>query len=198
MSARPYFLILRGGGFVVELYETSPAGAGLPLEIGTVSVREVQTPLHLLAPYRGQAVQAAAAFNTQMGLEWPGPNELKRKGGVYELWFDHAHIAVMGTTPSTRLARHAAVTDVGDGWTVLELNGAEVRDVLARLTPLDLRVKQFKTGMSQRSSLMHMQAVISCHGKSRFRVMVFRSMTQTLLHDLTTAMESVAARAHLV
>jgi len=73
-----------------------------------------------------------------------------------------------------------------------------VRDVLARLTPLDLRVKQFKTGMSQRSSLMHMQAVISCHGKSRFRVMVFRSMTQTLLHDLTTAMESVAARAHLV
>lgn len=198
MSARPYFLILRGGGFVVELYETSPVGAGLPLEIGTVSVREVQTPLHLLAPYRGQAVQAAAAFNTQMGLEWPGPNELKRKGGVYALWFDHAHIAVMGTTPSTRLARHAAVTDVGDGWTVLELNGAEVRDVLARLTPLDLRVKQFKTGMSQRSSLMHMQAVISCHGKSRFRVMVFRSMTQTLLHDLTTAMESVAARAHLV
>ena len=183
---------------MVELYETSPAGAGLPLEIGTVSVREVQTPLHLLAPYRGQAVQAAAAFNTQMGLEWPGPNELKRKGGVYALWFDHAHIAVMGTTPSTRLARHAAVTDVGDGWTVLELNGAEVRDVLARLSPLDLRVKQFKTGMSQRSSLMHMQAVISCHGKSRFRVMVFRSMTQTLLHDLTTAMESVAARAHLV
>jgi sarcosine oxidase subunit gamma len=52
--------------------------------------------------------------------------------------------------------------------------------------------------MSQRSSLMHMQAVISCLGKSRFRVMVFRSMTQTLLHDLTCAMESVAARAHLV
>ena len=183
---------------MVELCETSPAGAGLPLEIGTISVREVQAPLHLLAPYRGQAVQAAAAFNTQMGLEWPGPNELKRKGGVYALWFDHAHIAVMGAAPSTRLARHAALTDVGDGWTVLELNGADVRAVLARLTPLDLRVKQFKTGMSQRSSLMHMQAVIACLGTSRFRVMVFRSMTQTLLHDLTTAMESVAARAHLV
>ena len=183
---------------MVELYETSPAGAELPLEIGTVSVREVQTSMHLLAPYTGQAVQAAAAFNTQMGLEWPGPNELKRKGGVYVFWFDHAHIAVMGATPSSRLARHAAVRDVGDGWTVLELNGADVRAVLARLTALDLRQKQCKAGMSQRSSLMHMQAVISCLGKSRFRVMVFRSMTQTLLHDLTTAMESVAARADLV
>ena len=183
---------------MVELYETSAAGARLPLEIGTVSVREVQAPLYLLAPYKGQAAQAASAFNTQLGLEWPGPNELKRKGGVHALWFDHAHIAVAGATPSGRLTRHAAVTDVGDGWTVLELNGADVRAVLAHLTPLDLRVKYFKTGMSQRSSLMHMQAVISCLGKSRFRVMVFRSMTQTLLHDLTTAMESVAARAHLV
>ena len=66
---------------MVELYETSAAGARLPLEIGTVSVREVQAPLYLLAPYKGQAAQAASAFNTQLGLEWPGPNELKRKGG---------------------------------------------------------------------------------------------------------------------
>jgi sarcosine oxidase subunit gamma len=134
----------------------------LPLEIGTVSVREVQTSMHLLAPYRGQAVQAAAAFNTKWGWNGPVPMSLSAKVGSMRFWFDHAHIAVMGATPSTRLARHAAVRDVGDGWTVLELNGADVRDVLARLTPLDLRVKQCKTGMSQRSSLMHMQAVISC------------------------------------
>ena len=131
---------------MVELYETSPAGAELPLEIGTVSVREVQTSMHLLAPYRGQAVQAAAAFNTQMGLEWPGPNELKRKGGVYVFWFDHAHIAVMGATPSSRLARHAAVRDVGDGWTVLELNGADVRACSGPSHPFGFATETVQSG----------------------------------------------------
>ncbi len=73
-----------------------------------------------------------------------------------------------------------------------------MRDVLARLTPLDLRPKSFKTGMTQRSMIMHMQASITCLGKFRFRMMVFRSMAQTLVHDLTTAMKSVAARAQKV
>ena len=72
------------------------------------------------------------------------------------------------------------------------------RDVLARVTPLDMRSKSFKTGMTQRSMLMHMQASISCLGKSHFRVMVFRSMALTVVHDLAVAMESVAARAKKV
>ena len=87
------------------------------------------------------------------------------------------------------------MTDVSDGWCVVDISGPKVRDVLARVTPLDMRVKSFKMGMTQRSMLMHMQASISCFGKSKFRLMVFRSMALTLVHDLAMAMESVAARA---
>ena len=183
---------------MVELYATSAAEASLPLKIGTVSVSQVETSFVLVAPFNGKSSQAATVLNTQMGLEWPAVHELKRTGGAYALWFDHAHIALVGVEPSAKLIRYAAVTDVSDGWCVVDVSGLLVRDVLARLTPLDLRPKIFKTGMTQRSMIMHMQTSITCLGKSRFRVMVFRSMAQTLVNDLTTAMESVAARAQKV
>jgi sarcosine oxidase subunit gamma len=100
----------------------------------------------------------------------------------------------MGAEPSAELARYAAVTDVRDAWCIIDISGISVRNVLARVTPLDVRVKSFNIGMTQRSMVMHMQASITCLGKSKFRVMVFRSMARTLVHDLTIAMESVAAR----
>jgi heterotetrameric sarcosine oxidase gamma subunit len=123
---------------------------------------------------------------------------MKHTGVAYALWFDHAHIALMGVEPSAKLLRYAAVTDVSDGWCIVDISGPEVRDVLARVTPLDMRIKSFKTGMTQRSMLMHMQASISCLGKSHFRVMVFRSMALTVVHDLAVAMESVAVRRQKV
>ena len=183
---------------MVELYPTPAAETALPVKIGDVSVSEVATSLFLVAPFNEKSAQAATVLNTQMGLEWPAVHELKRTGGAYALWFDHAHIALMGFEPSTKLTRYAAVTDVSDGWCIVDVSGPSVRDVLARLTPLDLRPKSFKTGMTQRSMIMHMQASITCLGKFRFRMMVFRSMAQTLVHELTTAMESVAARAQKV
>ena len=183
---------------MVELYATSAAEASLPIKIGTVSVSQVETSFVLVAPFNGKSSQAATVLNTQMGLEWPAVHELKRSGGAYALWFDHAHIALVGVEPSAKLIRYAAVTDVSDGWCIVDVSGPSVRDVLARLTPLDLRPKSFKTGMTQRSMIMHMQASITCLGKFRFRMMVFRSMAQSLVHDLTTAMKSVAARAQKV
>ncbi len=100
--------------------------------------------------------------------------------------------------PSAQLLLYAAVTDVSDVWCIVDISGPEVRDVLERVTPLDMRIESFKTGMTQRSMLMHMQASISCLGKSHFRLMVFRSMALTVVHDLAVAMESVAARTQKV
>jgi len=179
---------------VVKLYATSAAEAALPLKIGGVSVAEVVTSLFLVAPFKGKSTQAAAVLNAQMGLEWPAVHELKHMGGGHVLWFDHAHIAFMGAEPSAELARYAAVTDVSDAWCIIDISGVSARNVLARVTPLDLRAKSFNISMTQRSMVMHMQASITCLGKSKFRVMVFRSMARTLVHDLTIAMESVAAR----
>ena len=183
---------------MVDLYTTAAAATALPLKIGTVYVEEVETSLFLVGPFDKKLKQAAAVLVTQMGLEWPTVHVVKHTGVAYALWFDHAHIALMGVEPSAKLLRYAAVTDVSDGWCIVDISGPEVRDVLARVTPLDMRIKSFKTGMTQRSMLMHMQASISCLGKSHFRVMVFRSMALTVVHDLAVAMESVAARTQKV
>lgn len=183
---------------MVDLYATAAAATALPLKIGTVSAEEVKTPLFLVAPFGKKLKQVAAVLGIQMGLEWPTAHVMKRAGVAYALWFDHAHIALMGVEPSAKLLQYAAVTDVSDGWCIVDISGPEVRDVLARVTPLDMRSKSFKTGMTQRSMLMHMQASISCLGKSHFRVMVFRSMALTVVHDLAVAMESVAARTQKV
>ena len=180
---------------MVDLYSTPAAATALPLKIGTVSTVEVETSLFLVAPFDKKSRQAAAVLYAEMGLQWPETHKLERTGASYALWFDHAHIALMGIHPPAKILQYAAVTDVSNGWCIVDISGSNVRDVLARVTPLDMRVKSFKTGMTQRSMLMHMQASISCFGKSKFRLMVFRSMALTLVHDLTMAMESVAVRA---
>ncbi len=183
---------------MADLYPTPAAATALPLKIGTVSAVEVETSLFLVAPFDKKSRQAAAVLYAEMGLQWPETHKMRRAGASYALWFDHAHIALMGVEPSAKLLQYAAVTDVSDGWCIVDISGPEVRDVLARVTPLDMRIKSFKTGMTQRSMLMRMQASISCLGKSHFRVMVFRSMALTVVHDLAVAMESVAARAQKV
>ena len=180
---------------MVDLYKTLAAASTLPLKIGTVYAEEVETSLFLVAPFGKKSRQAAAVLYAKMGLQWPETHKLRRAGPSYALWFDHAHIALMGIQPPAKILQYAAVTDISDGWCVVDISGPNVRDVLARVTPLDMRVKSFKMGMTQRSMLMHMQASISCFGKSKFRLMVFRSMALTLVHDLAIAMESVAARA---
>ena len=193
-SAIQFFLTVKESDFVVDLYTTRAAASALPLKIGTVSAQEVQTSLFLVAPFDKKLRQAATVLHAEMGLQWPETHKFRRTGASYAFWFDHAHIALMGIQPPARILQYAAVTDVSDGWCVVDISGPNVRDVLARVTPLDMRVKSFKMGMTQRSMLMHMQACICCFGKSKFRLMVFRSMALTLVHDLAIAMESVAAR----
>lgn len=77
----------------------------------------------------------------------------------------------------------------------MQLKGAGAVDVLARLVPVDLREDRFKRGHTLRTQLYHMSASITKTGADTFVILVFRSMASTLVHDMKTAMEAVAARA---
>jgi sarcosine oxidase subunit gamma len=101
---------------------------------------------------------------------------------------------LVGIDADTGLVGHGALTDQSDGWTVVQLQGAGAADVLARLTPVDLRHAVFKRGHTARTDLMHMAASITRTNDDAFMIMVFRSMAGTLLHDLQRAMEGVASR----
>jgi heterotetrameric sarcosine oxidase gamma subunit len=57
-----------------------------------------------------------------------------------------------------------------------------------------MRMSAFAVGATARTQLGHMNASITRTGDDTFLIAVFRSMAATLVHDLTTALEAVAAR----
>lgn len=176
----------------LTLTATTPCAGLLPLTIGTLTLTEVD-PGHLtaIAPDKG----LGAALQSAHGLDLPGPGQTNGSDTARAIWFGRAHILLMGPAPDPALADHAALTDISDGWAVVRLEGAGAADVLARLTPIDLRAHMFQPGHTARTELFHMQASITRLQADVFLIMVFRSMARSLVHDLKTAMEGVAARA---
>jgi sarcosine oxidase subunit gamma len=180
---------------VVDLKPITPLNSIVPLTIGTVTFGEIDAgPLTSVSPYNGQSKKLSEALKTAHGMAMPAPNRTTGKEGARALWFGREQALLMGFEPDKALEKHAALTDQSDAWAVAYLKGAQASDVLARLTPIDLRDSHFKRGHTARSDLMHMNASITRTGADSYMIMVFRSMAQTLLHDIQTAMEGVAAR----
>lgn len=172
----------------------TPCAGLLPLTIGALTLTEVDPGcLTALAPYHGKAL--GEALKAAHGMALPDANRTTGKAGARVLWFGHAHYLLMGPAPDPALDDHAAVTDISDGWAVVQLAGEGAAAALARVTPIDLRLGQFKQSHTARTDLRHMHASITRLGDEVFMIMVFRSMAHTLVHDLGAAMEGVAARA---
>ncbi|WP_254684609.1 hypothetical protein SuNHUV7_26350 (plasmid) [Pseudoseohaeicola sp. NH-UV-7] len=180
---------------MAKLIAKSSAGGMTPVKIGSVELEEVDAGyLTSFSPYAGQDKAFSDALKAAHGAAMPGPNRATGKGGARVIWFGACHVLLMGPPPDAALAKLAAMTDQSDAWTVMQLKGQGVADVLARLVPVDLRASHFKRGHTARTDLMHMSASITCTGADTMLIMVFRSMAHTLVHDLKTAMEGVAAR----
>ncbi len=84
------------------------------------------------------------------------------------------------------------LTDHGDGWATLALEGKTVLAVLERLCPLDLNTYNFPVNSVSRTALEHMGAVIVRTGDFAFEIMTPRSYASSLLH----AVENVALHIH--
>ncbi len=180
---------------MVDLIAISPLEGLLPLSIGTVTLSEDDPGVMTgIAAYKGKEKALSTALKKAHGMAAPGPNRALGKAGARAIWFGHGMILLQGPKADKALMRHAALTDQSDGWAVVRLSGAEARDVLARLTPIDLRESVFKRGHTARTELAHMMASITRTGAQSWQIMVFQSFAKTLVHDLRRAMERVAAR----
>ncbi|MEL6209749.1 MAG: hypothetical protein AAFR44_06130, partial [Pseudomonadota bacterium] len=91
----------------------------------------------------------------------------------------------------------AATVDQSDAFAALRIEGSAARDVLARLTPLDVRAGLFVEGQTARSLIGLMTGQITPMAPDAFEVMVFRSMAGTLFHEVNRAAGFVAGRAAL-
>lgn len=175
---------------MVDLVAKPPCDGLLPLDkAGLRLVEPAPQRLTSIAPLRGQETAVAEA----LGVTLPAPGQSAQAGGVDLVWFGMGTYLALGDLKAD-LSGKAALTDQSDAWTVVELTGAGAEDVLARLAPVDFRLSQFPVGATARTEIAHMMGSITRLAQDRFRVMVFRSMAKTLVHDFTLAMEAVGAR----
>ncbi|WP_264212885.1 sarcosine oxidase subunit gamma [Leisingera thetidis] len=180
---------------MADLIAKSPCEGLLPATIGGMSLTEEHPgAIWAVAPFKGEQKVLSKALEAAHGMAFPAPNRATGKAGSRAVWFGRGMALLMGPVPDAGLAKHAALTDQSDAWAVVRLDGAEAENVLARLVPVDLRGQVFKRGHTVRTELKHMMASVTRVGPQAFQIMVFRSMAKTLVHDLKTAMEAVAAR----
>ncbi|MCA0869633.1 sarcosine oxidase subunit gamma [Seohaeicola saemankumensis] len=180
---------------MAELIARSPCGGLLPLTIGELSLtEEPPEPMTLIMPFRGQTGAVSKAMTAAHGLGFPEPGRIAGEGDAKAIWFGRGKAMLVGVEPDRSLTGLAAMSDQSDAWAVVRLTGPQSEAVLARLVPVDLRAPVFGPGQTVQSQVMHMTGSISRIGAQAFRIMVFRSMAATLVHDLKTAMEAVVAR----
>jgi len=180
---------------VVDLIAKTACDGILPVSIGSVTLSEVvPDAVTSLAAYKGQGKVLSSELEAAHGMKMPAPNRSTGKASLRAVWAGPDQAMLIGTAIGGGLSFCASMTDQSDAWAIVKLDGGNAADVLARLTPIDLRPSQFKRGHTAKTDLMHMMASITKTGANTFEIMVFRSMAKTLVHDLTTAMESLAAR----
>ncbi|TDK51595.1 sarcosine oxidase subunit gamma [Antarcticimicrobium luteum] len=180
---------------MAELVAKSPCDGVLPLEIGSVAAREEDLGvITALLPYRAQGAALSERLKAAHGMAFPSPNRATGKAGARAIWAGREQALLLGPAPDPGLADHAALSDQSDAWTAVRLEGEAAEAVLARLVPVDLRGSVFKRGHTVRSQVAHMAGSVTRVGERAFLILVFRSMAATLVHDLKTAMEAVAAR----
>lgn len=188
---------------MVELAAKTPLAGLVPVTLGGATLIEADLGrLTSVAPYCGQDRALAAALRAAHGIAAPGPGRvagqigarIAGQGEAAAIWFGHRLFLLAGPAPDETLAAHAALADQGDGWACARLEGRGAAQVLARLTPLDLRPGVFRRGQTARTDLRHMAASITRLGDEDFLILVFRAFARTLVHDLRQTMQGVAAR----
>ncbi|WP_158964650.1 sarcosine oxidase subunit gamma [Chachezhania sediminis] len=183
---------------MIELVASTPCQGLLPLEHGPFTLTEL-TPgsLTALAPFSGQDAALSRALDAAFGLSLPDVGAATAGGSARVIWFGRGQYLLIGPAPVADLANVAAVTDQSDAWAVVRLSGEGADEVLARLVPVDMRPAVFGEGAAIRTYLGHMTVSIARDDDAKgpgYRIMAFRSMAGTLVHEIETAMAAVAAR----
>ena len=170
---------------MVKLIAKSAAEGLLPLSGPGVEVSE---PAMELLTSLGDLGGLAASLKKTHKLEMPEAGGMTGSAGKRCVWFDLSHVMLIGPEPGA--LKGAAVTDQTDAWCRVLLKGDRVAEMLAYLTPLDLREASFPVGSAARTQVGHMSSLILRH-EGGYELFVFRSMAATLVHELEEAIKSL-------
>lgn len=180
---------------MVKLVAQSPLHGLLPVKVGSTILSELEPEIMTaVMPLKGQPAATATALKAAHGLDWPEPGKSTSKSGARAIWFGRDTVLLTGRAPDSALKKTAALVDQSDAWAVAKLEGPQAEDVLARLVPVNVGRSSFKRGHTMRTELAHMAASVTRIGPEAFQLMVFRAFAGSFVHEVTIAMEGVAAR----
>jgi len=152
---------------------------------GIAEVREMG--LHGMITLRGDlsAAKVKSAAKAAAGVDVPkqGQANVGDKGGLAWMSPDELLVMCPYASVSGTLAKmqksfsktHALAVNVSDARAVFEVSGPNAREVMAKLTPVDLSPEEFAPGMFRRSRLAQVPAAFWMSNADAFRIICFRS-----------------------
>ena len=151
----------------------------------------------------------AAAVKKAVGLALPKQRKISSGKGGSVAWMSPDELLILvdydqvGTTVAKLNAalegEHALVADVSDARAFFRLSGADgaVRDVMAKLAPVDFRASAFGKGDIRRSRLAQVAGAFWTPEEGVMQVICFRSVAQYTFDLLSVAAAKGGEVGHL-
>ncbi len=143
-----------------------------------------------IAAFRDRA-RLMAALRAAFGVDVPVTSRYVQAGGVALSCLAPGRFLASGARDAdlpARLARSlaglAAVTDQSDMWAVFVVSGASVREVLAKVVPVDLGDDQFRTGDVALTRAGHLDVRLWRMTEHSYEISTTRSFGTDLRHLL--------------
>jgi heterotetrameric sarcosine oxidase gamma subunit len=165
----------------------------------TAMVRE-EVGLATVMARRGASDALTQRVRERFGIDLPqGPRRSDATGLVFAGTGPGAWLALIerdGDDLAPRLMSEldgvASVSDQSDGYTVIRLSGARVRDALAKLIPVDVHPHAFKVGDVASTVASHIGVTVwrlpdEPKSSAVFEVILFRSLTRSFQTALAEA-----------
>ncbi len=126
----------------------------------------------------------------ESGIAWMSPDEVLIMCPYAEV---HARIADL----RTKLAKqHSLAVNVSDARALFSVTGPHAREVMAKLSPVDLHVDAFTPGMFRRTRLAQVPAAFWMPQEQTFNIVCFRSVAVYVYDVLKVAAQPGSEVGH--
>jgi sarcosine oxidase subunit gamma len=195
----------------VPVSAAAPESAAVPVSApGVTAVVRDGFGLATVLARRGSSQALVQRARERYGMELPTGPKLAAASGVAfagtgpDAWLAMAERGGNGFAAKlmSDLQGVASVSDQSDGYVLIRLTGARVRDALSKLVPIDLHPRAFKAGDVASTVASHIGVTLwrpadQPDAAPVFEVVMFRSLARSFWHALADAAAEYGFAAHL-
>lgn len=146
------------------------------------------------------------AVKDVFGVTLPGVRQTALDGANGALWMSpdealllcpYADAQAMADALTDKLSSaHALVVNVSDARAVFQLKGSMLREVIAKLAPVDMAPDAFTPGMVRRTRMAQVAAAFWMDDATTARIVCFRSVAGYMFGILSTSADEASAVNH--